>query len=188
MKLFIIRHGTTQWNKEKRSQGQCDIPLDAEGMQQARKLQEELKSLQPDVIFSSDLKRAYATAECLAANWPGVVLIKDEILREVSGGEIDGTTQEERVAKWGEDIDHFALGKERPEQVLARITPFVTYLEREYSNKVVVCVTHGALIAQMLKHLVPHENIVGKVGNTAVTTLEKKEEWTLVTYNCMKHL
>src|ERR1035437_598375 len=65
-RLLLWRHGQTQWNVEGRFQGQSDIPLDAVGHQQAERAARLLAALRPDVIISSDLGRALATAAPLA--------------------------------------------------------------------------------------------------------------------------
>jgi 2,3-bisphosphoglycerate-dependent phosphoglycerate mutase len=80
--LWLIRHGLTDWNLEGRYQGQSDIPLNAEGLAQARRLAERLKGTSIEALFSSDLLRAYQTAkilgECL-----GLPVQADPRLREI---------------------------------------------------------------------------------------------------------
>ncbi|MCR5468247.1 MAG: histidine phosphatase family protein, partial [Lachnospiraceae bacterium] len=63
MKLYIIRHGETEWNKEKRLQGRTDIPLSAEGERIAKLTAEGMRDIKLDYIFSSPLNRAYTTAK-----------------------------------------------------------------------------------------------------------------------------
>lgn len=66
-RIFLIRHGETQANSELRYQGQIDTPLNKTGLAQAEYICEKLKDISFAKIFSSDLKRALATAECIAA-------------------------------------------------------------------------------------------------------------------------
>ena len=67
MELYIVRHGETLWNREKRLQGREDIELSENGRKVARLTGEALMDTRIDKIFSSPLKRAYETA-CLIRN------------------------------------------------------------------------------------------------------------------------
>ena len=95
MKLYIMRHGETDWNKEKRIQGNTDIPLNAYSEELARVTAEGLKDTQFDYIFSSPLKRAYRTAEIIRGTSP-VEIVTDNRLIEMSFGSYEGTTKDER--------------------------------------------------------------------------------------------
>ncbi|WP_337019427.1 histidine phosphatase family protein, partial [Oceanobacillus massiliensis] len=64
--IGLIRHGSTAWNKERRAQGSSDIPLDEEGLMQAKLVAERLSAEKWDVMYSSDLSRARQTAEAIA--------------------------------------------------------------------------------------------------------------------------
>ena len=84
MILYLARHGKTAWNVEHRSQGWKDIPLNEEGLLQARELAEKLKNIDFETIYSSDLKRSKKTADIIcrpvygsvrtALSWPAVGL------------------------------------------------------------------------------------------------------------------
>jgi len=69
LRLYLIRHGITPWNRALRLQGHSDILLDAEGEAQARRIAARMASLPrpPQVIYSSDLTRARYTADAIAA-------------------------------------------------------------------------------------------------------------------------
>ena len=64
--FFLFRHGQTQWNLEKRCQGHTDIPLNETGLQEAREMAGKFSGINLEVIYSSDLKRAFQTAEILS--------------------------------------------------------------------------------------------------------------------------
>lgn len=91
---MLLRHGQTIWNAEHRFQGQTDIPLDETGMAQAERAGSLLAALRPDMLVSSDLSRAVATAQPLA-KLTGLVVSVDKDLRERSGGLWEGLTDEE---------------------------------------------------------------------------------------------
>ena len=89
IRLLLWRHGQTAWNVEGRFQGQTDIPLDETGEQQAERAARLLAALRPDVIISSDLSRAMATAAPLA-RLTGLTVSTDKDLRERHGGAWEG--------------------------------------------------------------------------------------------------
>ncbi len=65
MRILIVRHGKTNYNKEKRAAGLTDIELNEEGIEQAKELRDKLKNEKFDLIISSPLKRAKKTAEII---------------------------------------------------------------------------------------------------------------------------
>ena len=67
MKIYLIRHGETDWNKLRRLQGQADIPLNEFGRQLARETDPALRDVPFDRIYTSPLKRARETAELVTA-------------------------------------------------------------------------------------------------------------------------
>ncbi|MGS0741306.1 histidine phosphatase family protein [Glaciimonas sp. GG7] len=92
--IFLIRHGETDWNKEKRLQGHLDIALNVEGERQAQALSASLAQTPLDAVFSSDLQRARQTAAPLAlAN--SLTLQIDLGLRERCYGVMEGLRRNE---------------------------------------------------------------------------------------------
>ncbi len=86
MNLYLIRHGETDWNKHGRIQGHLDIPLNQQGRLQAKILATKLKDLHIEKIYSSDLSRAYQTAEIIKKTIDSP-LISENRLRERNYGE-----------------------------------------------------------------------------------------------------
>lgn len=119
-KIGIIRHGSTPWNKEGRAQGSSDISLDQAGLSEAYKLAERLRKENWDFIYSSDLLRAKQTAEIIGEKIPNIPLYLEPRLREAGGGQIEGTTEEERVLKWGQNWRELDLGIESADSVITR--------------------------------------------------------------------
>lgn len=92
MKLFVVRHGETDWNAQHIAQGQTDIPLNAHGIEQAERLCETLKQrgLKFDAVYSSPLERVRRTAEIITGNQYNIVL--DKHLNERNLGDLEGTS------------------------------------------------------------------------------------------------
>ncbi|MDR6549847.1 histidine phosphatase family protein [Paenibacillus qinlingensis] len=184
----LIRHGLTDWNTEKRVQGQTDIPLNAFGRKQAELLSHRMKDEDWDYIYASDLGRAHETASYIA-NVKQMEVTTDQRLREMFCGQIEGTTLEERVAKWGEDWSQLDLGVETHQQIAARGVSFIQDVIERHPNQKVLIVSHGALLSLTLMDLIPHENIEAHIHNTSVTTLQHiNSRWECLKYNCISHL
>ena len=96
MELYIVRHGETLWNREKRLQGREDIELSENGRKVARLTGEALMDTRIDKIFSSPLKRAYETA-CLIRNGRDIEIETDDRLRELSFGHFEGQNFSELI-------------------------------------------------------------------------------------------
>lgn len=88
MKIYLFRHGETDWNKERRLQGQSDIPLNEFGRELAVKTAEALKGVSFDAVFSSPLCRAAETARIIAGGDAEIIL--DARLKEIDFGECEG--------------------------------------------------------------------------------------------------
>lgn len=87
LELWLIRHGETEWNLQRRMQGHADIPLAPTGEAQAQKLAQRLRTRSFDSVWSSDLSRARRTAEIA---FPGREVTIDARLREISAGVFEG--------------------------------------------------------------------------------------------------
>ncbi|MGV2621594.1 UNVERIFIED_CONTAM: histidine phosphatase family protein [Halobacillus marinus] len=188
MKVLLIRHGVTSWNKEKRAQGSADIPLDEEGKAQARMLAARLKGEKWDVLCASPLLRAVETAEIIQYSVGAPVFYTDERLKEVDGGLIEGTTEEERVARWGKEWRGIDLGIEKPDKIMERTQDFMAALLNNSKGKRVIVVTHGGWIGNWLK-AEEVEGVEGNLDNTSLTELEWRDgNWLCHTFNCVRHL
>ncbi len=97
MELYIVRHGETIWNKEKRLQGSTDIELGPEGIRLAKETGEALMGTKIDLIYSSPLKRAFETAN-LIRNGRDIPLIPDDRIRELNFGISEGQRYEDLYA------------------------------------------------------------------------------------------
>jgi glucosyl-3-phosphoglycerate phosphatase len=182
-RLVMLRHGQTDYNLGSRMQGQLDTDLSELGRAQAVAAAEVLGKLQPLLIVSSDLRRAYDTATRLAER-TGLQVQADERLRETHLGDWQGMTHTEIDAEvpgarlaWREDATWAPHGGESRVDVAARSLPLVAELvsgEPEWGgagepDRPVVLVAHGGLIAALsaalLKLPVDNWPILGGMGN-----------------------
>jgi probable phosphoglycerate mutase len=186
--IGLIRHGITDWNMQRRVQGITDISLNDTGRQQAHALGERLKAEQWDIVYASDLSRAVETAEIVgrALNLP---IQTDQRLREMYCGEIEGTTVEDRISRWGGDWESLSLGIEEEHSISGRGISFIDDVRANYPNKKVIVVSHGALLAYTLRRLIPHVNTEEHIQNTSMTKLRfSNGQWECDLFNCAKHL
>jgi broad specificity phosphatase PhoE len=111
--VYLVRHGETDWNQDKRIQGRTDIPLNGRGKRQAEALAERLADLSLAAIYTSDLKRARETAEMIAARQPQAMSVSAlPDLRECHYGLWEGLTREEVARRFPEDWQGWLAGGE----------------------------------------------------------------------------
>lgn len=154
MKLYIIRHGETPWNKLKKLQGQKDIPLNEEGIRLAELTGEGMKEIPLDFVITSPLSRARKTAEIIKGQ-RDIPVITDERIMEMAFGEWEGgcienneVLPEEFVEKLYQD----PLSCQRPPKgecfsdVLERTADFYQSLikNKDYVHANILISTHGA--------------------------------------------
>jgi probable phosphoglycerate mutase len=186
--IGIVRHGVTDWNQQGRAQGQRDVPLNAEGIKQAELLGARLAEEAWDYIYTSDLSRASATAEKIAAALNLAVSGTDLRLREKTHGRLDGTTVDERIALWGENWKELDHDEESDQQMLERSLDFLQEITVRHPNSRVLIVSHGAWIRTLLAHLFKEMEITF-LDNTCVSVIERQsDEWDCLLFNCTKHL
>lgn len=191
MIIGLVRHGQTDWNAIGRIQGQTDIPLNEEGIRQAKALGRRIASEDRkwDAVVSSDLLRAGETARIIAEAIDVPLLPGDERLRERYFGEMEGLTRAERVERWGNEwpVEN-VVGIEPMEDVRARAHAFVEQWRQDRPDVSLLVVSHGGLIAALLPILC--ESIGDDhIGNLSYSILEwNNEGWTPLLYNCTAHV
>lgn len=188
--IGFVRHGITDWNIQRIAQGSSDIPLNETGREQARAIAGRLAQEEPwDVIISSDLIRARETAETISAKLGMPIDEIDPRIRELSGGLIEGTTEAERVERWGTDWREQDLGREALSAGIKRSAEAIQDATKKYPGKRILMVSHGGLIGLALKNLLPDRFDKIILDNTSITILENVEsKWECTLYNCTKHL
>jgi probable phosphoglycerate mutase len=161
-RLLLIRHGETAWNAEGRLQGQLDVPLSQAGIWQAARLAARLAATgaeRIDAIVSSDLARAWLTAQPLAA---GLQLesLPEPRLRERHFGRFEGHTVEEIAARWPAE---FAQWRERDpawpipdgesgQQFIDRVLAALHDITLAHPGRTVAVVAHGGVLDIAYRH------------------------------------
>lgn len=189
IRLGLVRHGVTAWNKAGKIQGLTDIPLSAEGKLQAGRLAYRLtkEKWAWDGVVASDLQRARLTGQILADRL-GIPLLTDERLRERSFGAAEGTTEEERIARWGPEWRKNVPDQEKDVSVRKRGLEFVEDFSRRHAGESWLVVTHGSFLAQML--IAMETGLDDKhISNLSLTILDRENgRWTPILHNCTEHL
>lgn len=156
IELVFVRHGETDWNRERRFQGQTDIPLNDMGRQQARDKRLELRPEEFDLIIASPLSRAKETAEILAGEDRAEQIIFDDLLRERMHGEWEGMNIDQVEAMVGLEASRGqAPGGESLEDVRARLAAFIEKVKHKHAGKRIMVVTHGAVIHSLRRFWKP---------------------------------
>ena len=106
--LYIVRHGETDWNKMGKYQGITDVPLNENGLNQAKACGEALKDITFDRILSSDLSRALVTAETIRGNRTTPITV-DKRLRELNFGDWEAMLFSDIESRWPGLIDEMYL-------------------------------------------------------------------------------
>ncbi|MBN1876107.1 MAG: alpha-ribazole phosphatase [Anaerolineae bacterium] len=185
LRLLLVRHGETDWNTTRQYQGQADVPLNALGRQQAVALASRLASESIDIIYASDLSRAWETAQIIAMPHK-LPVHSDPRLRELSFGEWQGLTYFEMVeqapdwvAAWNADRLHRAApGGETLTQLATRVQGVLDDVLRKHPGQTVLLVAHGGSLKMLLCLLLqksPREFWQFQMGNTALSIVQYRE-------------
>jgi alpha-ribazole phosphatase len=94
LRIYLVRHGQTEWNATQRYQGHTDIPLDTIGLEQAERAAARLVDVSLDAVYSSDLSRAAETAQAIA-DLSRIPRTANPLLREHGFGQWEGRTRDE---------------------------------------------------------------------------------------------
>jgi probable phosphoglycerate mutase len=158
-KILLVRHGETDWNKEHRLQGYIDIPLNQEGILQAELLGQALEKEPIDIVYSSDLSRAFDTANAIAKRHSLPIFV-DKQLRERNYGEIQGMTYREIEEKlpenhhaWHSRDPHFQpRGGETLHEFNERVTNCIQHIANQHPDQIILIVAHGGVLDCMYRH------------------------------------
>ena len=188
--IVLLRHGQTDYNAERRFQGQADIPLNALGVQQAERAREALSRFEFDAIYSSPLKRALETARLVR---PEAEILTDDRLMEINVGTHSGRTWAEVLEEMpdydyneaqGIDFRRSETGETMAEVVERGMAAFTEIGER-HEDQTVLIVSHGFLLRHVLHELLGIEDkVLGRLGNARYSELGYSHgAWRLLAHN-----
>jgi len=159
MKLFLVRHGQTDWNILRRFQGQSDIPLNEVGQKQAMALADRLSTQHIDTLYFSDLQRTHETANIISSlSGCKPELHPDPHLREINFGDWEGLTYNEIKEKYPDALAEREndIYKNAPpngetlEQLCTRVRTILDELYAKHKDQVVLIVSHGGVLQILL--------------------------------------
>ncbi len=177
--IWLVRHGQTDWNIEGRWQGHADIPLNSTGVEQARRLASILagNGFRFNAIYSSDLLRAYTTAQEIGRSL-ALPVHRDRRLREINKGAWEGLlvsqvselSTEATRQRLEDPLYSRAPGGESLMEVAARLSSAADDIAVAYPVGPVLVVTHGLALAALLclaNHW-PLQEAYNRIPNNAV--------------------
>ncbi len=162
MKIYLVRHGETDWNNEKRLQGWADISLNAKGVKEAEEVAEKLKNVHFDDAFCSDLERAEVTAETILKG-RDIEVQMDPRLRELGFGPLEGTLYNDARMDESQPLHELFVhpdkyvpefGGEPLNYLSARAEAFqlstLDMIQAKNPDATILVVSHGIFIRDML--------------------------------------
>jgi broad specificity phosphatase PhoE len=182
-KLYLIRHGQTDWNAQHRLQGHSDIPLNSAGEDQCQSLAQKIHHIHFDLILSSDLSRAVRTAEILNHR-RGLPLRKTKKLREIHLGEIEGLQRHHASKILGQKFwdnwisnnkDSWNMKYPLGENKLQGYKRFEEALNSTNVQNLMI-VSHGLMIRGFLNKHFPEQTQNLIIGNATALVLEKQNK------------
>jgi 2,3-bisphosphoglycerate-dependent phosphoglycerate mutase len=185
--IYLIRHGETDWNTKFLFQGQSDTELNKTGIMQAKSIAKEFKDRNIGGIISSDLKRAFKTAEIIASACGCRAKIeKDKRQRERHYGNLEGKLYElYRHQKKG-------FTGERDSRFFPRVNAAFKSIIKRYKGKDVIIVSHGGVVRQIVAFMLGLEDYKKlRIYNASISEIfynEKKKAFFLLLLNSVSHL
>lgn len=164
MRLYLIRHGETDWNIVKRLQGATDIPLNENGEKLARITGEGMRDIPLDLIFTSPLKRAYRTAELIRGERK-IPIVEETRIREICFGDYEGLVSRSEGYSIPDPDFKFFFTKtecyrtppngESIDALLERTGDFLEDLKgrKDLQDKTILISSHGAAVRALLSNI-----------------------------------
>ena len=175
-RLILIRHGITDWNRQKRYCGRKDISLSSEGKIQAAKLRRRLRSVSFDRVYSSDRKRAMQTARII---FKGFKITRIKGLKELNFGMLEGLTHEEIMKrhaliyqKWLRDpFRNHIPGAEAMGVFKKRVNAAIKKIARFHPGETIAIVCHAGTIAIYVYSILKGRNFWRYVPSAGTITV-----------------
>ena len=168
LKLYIVRHGETEWNVIKRFQGQLNTPLTEKGMEKLRETGKKLENVLFDEVYTSELGRTVASAEIILNENRGYRNKKLELkklaeLNEVYFGVWQGLTYEEVFLKYPEEGNNYFYNvknykaenveAEKLEDALERFLKGINKILDSHESGNILVVTHGTVLEMFMNYV-----------------------------------
>jgi broad specificity phosphatase PhoE len=194
--LYLIRHGATTWNKQKRYCGYIDVPLSKEGRDQAAKLAKRIKPIKFDAVYSSNLKRAVRTARIVFGKTRKITIVPD--LQEMNFGILEGLHHDQIIKKYGDIYkkwmqnpykNHIPKGEDiKPFQ--KRVTNAIKKIVAANRGKTIAAVCHGGTISVFVMAVLKKKSFWKYVPrSTSVTVVKyRNNKPGIKLFNCTHHL
>ena len=193
--LYLVRHGQTIWHAENRYAGSSDIPLTADGEDEANRLSDWATTAGPDGVYSSPLVRARRTAEP-SAQALGLDVVEHQDLREVDFGQGEGLTRGEMAEIFPDALEAFLAAPaenplpsgERGLDAIARARPVVDDIVARHRSGSALLVLHSTLLRLLVCDLLGIEpnryrSLFPRVANCAITTVDVGDTASLLGLN-----
>lgn len=193
-KLVFIRHGQTDWNKERRYCGSFDVPLSAPGRLQAAKLKGKFTAGNFDRIYTSPRRRAMQTARVIFGN---ARIIKIKGMREINFGMLEGMRHKEILkkhpgvyTKWLKDPFRNHIPKaERLGAFKKRVVNTIAQLVRKNRGKTIAIVCHGGSIAVFVSYIKGKKDFWKYIPKSASVTVvaHMKDKFSIKQFSTPAH-
>ncbi len=180
MIICLIRHGQTNWNRQKRIQGRTDNLLNDAGRAEAEKVAEYLRKNDPhwDLVFSSPLKRALETGQIIASrlSLPGPIIHPG--LTERQFGEFEGTVINENT--FPSIMQEQVPGLESKADLQARVLKTINDIAKNYPCEKILIITHSHFIKGLLSTAIPDFNFGTFLKNAAINCFEIQDQKIII--------
>lgn len=164
-KLFLVRHGQSQWNLENRFTGWQDVDITEVGKQEAERAGRFLENERLDIAFTSKLVRAQQTLTIIlqTIHKTNIPIIIDEALNERAYGNLEGLNKDETAKKYGAEqvqlwrrsFDTAPPGGESLKDTYERVIPYYKnfILPQLLKGKNVLLAAHGNSLRALIMYL-----------------------------------
>jgi 2,3-bisphosphoglycerate-dependent phosphoglycerate mutase len=179
--LYLVRHGETEWNAQRRVQGHMDVPLNARGRGQAAAAAAELAGQPLGAVIASDLSRAIDTAAPIAAAH-GLEVQIEQLLRERDFGRAEGRFDADLELEYGEQLLSYWRDPDAPfpegesiREHQQRVSGYLEQLLADPPAEAIALVSHGGTVRRALNHLagIPVEaRLYAPIANGSIHTVE----------------
>lgn len=184
-KIYLIRHGESQWNVIRKIQGQKDISLTDKGVEQAKLIGDRLTKEKIDKIYSSDLERAYNTAKIIG-NKIGINPIPKKDFREINFGVWEGLSNDKMMAEyydevylWRKEPEKLKIeGGETLQEVQIRAMKCLEKIVDTSNDESILIVSHGVTLKTIILGLLDMDLMYFKnltINNVGLTIVEFRE-------------